>query len=145
MEYIIKPYRENDRSDILSIWQKSVKATHHFLNEADFVAIKAILHAFNFNNLDVHCLFSGEKMLGFIGIANQKIEMLFLDPEYIGKGLGLQLMNFAFNHYHVNAVDVNEQNISALNFYQKAGFKVYDKTEKDELGKSYPILKMKLS
>lgn len=144
MKYTIKPYRENDHSDILSIWEKSVKATHHFLREADFEAIKAILQAFNFSDLNVHCLFNGETMSGFIGIANQKIEMLFLDPQCIGKGLGLQLINFAFNHYQVNAVDVNEQNVSALNFYLKAGFRVYERTEKDDLGKGYPILKMKL-
>ncbi|MDA3614223.1 GNAT family N-acetyltransferase [Polluticaenibacter yanchengensis] len=144
MAYNIKPYLETYHSEVLATWEKSVKATHHFLTETDFNAIKSILQSFNFSDIHVHCLFDGDKMAGFTGIADAKIEMLFLDPAYIGKGLGRQLVNFAFDHYQVNAVDVNEQNTAALAFYQKAGFKVYERTEKDDQGKSYPILRMKI-
>lgn len=70
--------------------------------------------------------------------------MLFLDPKYIGKGYGKSLMDFAVLNQNANLVDVNEQNTNAKKFYQKYGFEIYERTEKDNLGKDYPILKMKL-
>jgi hypothetical protein len=70
--------------------------------------------------------------------------MLFLNPDYIGKGLGRQLIDFAFSNFDIRYVDVNEQNPKATEFYQKIDSKSFDRSEKDDLGKPYPILKMKL-
>lgn len=44
----------------------------------------------------------------------------------------------------IRYVDVNEQNPNALTFYKKMGFQVFERTETDELGNPFPILKMKL-
>ena len=71
--------------------------------------------------------------------------MLFLDPDYFGQGLGKILMNYAINELSVDKVDVNEQNINAVNFYQRLGFKTYERTDKDDQGKDYPLLRMKLN
>ena len=72
------------------------------------------------------------------------MEMLFLSPDFFGKGLGKQLINFVIKEMQVNKVDVNEQNNSAVAFYKKLGFETYERTENDNQGKNYPILKMKL-
>ena len=85
-----------------------------------------------------------EQLVGFIGVAGKKVEMLFMDPEFIGKGLGKKLMHFAINELDADEVEVNEQNEEALRFYIKQGFKVYERKEKDGQGKNYPILKMRL-
>lgn len=70
--------------------------------------------------------------------------MLFLDPKYFGQGLGRKLLNYAVQKLQANKVDANEQNVKARKFYQKFGFKTIGRTEKDEQGKNYPLLKMKL-
>lgn len=70
--------------------------------------------------------------------------MLFFSPEFIGMGFGRKLMEFAINELKADKVDVNEQNIQAIRFYQKFGFKVYERTDKDDQGKDYPLLRMKL-
>ncbi|WP_051113343.1 GNAT family N-acetyltransferase [Lunatimonas lonarensis] len=93
----ILPYSGNDRTAILDVWERSVLATHHFLTSDDFVEIKALVHFIDFNDFEVHCLKilpSGE-LVGFIGVADRKIEMLFFSPEYIGRGLGRKLIDFA--------------------------------------------------
>ena len=41
-------------------------------------------------------------------------------------------------------MDVNEQNTKAVEFYRKFGFETYERTEKDDEGKGYPLLRMKL-
>jgi putative acetyltransferase len=70
--------------------------------------------------------------------------MLFLDPQIFGKGLGLQLLNFAVKELKANKVDVNEQNVKAVKFYQKSGFKIFARTDQDDQGRKYPLLRMKL-
>lgn len=144
MNYRIVKYKDSHKTEILSVWEQSVKATHHFLMESDFEQYKKILQNFDFKDLDVFCLEENEKVVGFIGIHSEKIEMLFLNPDYIGKGLGRQLIDFAFSNFNIRYVDVNEQNPKATEFYQKIGFEIFDRSEKDDLGKPYPILKMKL-
>lgn len=141
----IIPYRDKYRDRLLNVWERSVLATHHFLNPADFEEIKSLVRTIAFNELSVFCLLKEEELLGFIGISGRKIEMLFLSPEYVGQGLGWKLLNFAVKEQNADQVDVNEQNYQAVGFYQKYGFEVFERTEKDDQGMNYPILRMKLT
>lgn len=141
---LIEKYHPSDKNQLLTVWEKSVLATHHFLSQEDFVFIKSLLQGMDFEMLNVYCLLDQRKVVGFIGIDDKKIEMLFLDPDYIGKGLGKQLMEFALSEHGATFVDVNEQNPNAVAFYQKFGFTTFERTEKDDLGKDYPLLRMKL-
>lgn len=142
--YKIEEYTDNDKEQILNVWEKSVLATHDFLKPADFEEIKALVQTIDFDHFDVYCLKQNNEVAGFIGVAEQKIEMLFFSPEYIGKGLGRKLTDFAFSELKADKVDVNEQNTNAVKFYKKLGFKTYERTDKDDQGKEYPLLRMKL-
>lgn len=141
--YQIEKYTPGFKSGILAVWEKSVLATHHFLRADDFAEIKEMLQNFDFSSLNVFCLTGNDEVIGFIGLHESKIEMLFLDPTYIGKGLGKRLMNFAISNLNAVEVDVNEQNAYAKAFYEKFGFKVFSRLGKDDAGRDYPILKMK--
>ena len=141
----IKPYQEKFREQLLSVWEKSVLATHDFLSPADFISIKEIVQTIDFNAFDVYCLMQEETVIGFLGVAERKVEMLFLDPDWCGKGLGKKLMDFAVTKLAADKVDVNEQNLRAVRFYEKLGFETYERTERDDQGKNYPLLRMKLS
>lgn len=143
MNYQIERYNTRFKDALLNVWERSVLATHDFLRTNDFVAIKEMLQSFDFGVLDVFCLLEHNEVIGFIGLHETKIEMLFLDPAYIGKGLGKYLINFAISELKASEVDVNEQNLQAKGFYEKMGFEVYSRTEKDDEGRDYPILKMK--
>ncbi len=87
---------------------------------------------------------ANEEVLGFEGVAEQKLEMLFLRPDCIGKGIGKALTRLAIDELDVTEVDVNEGNINAVAFYKQFGFEVYDRTPLDSTGKPYPILMMRL-
>lgn len=141
----ITTYRDKYHDQLLNVWERSVLSTHHFLNPADFEEIKSLVKTIDFYGLDVFCLLREEEVIGFIGISDHKIEMLFISPEYFGQGFGWKLMDFALREQHADMVDVNEQNSHAVRFYQKCGFKVFERTEKDDMGMDYPILRMKLT
>jgi len=141
----IQPYNDQMRDDLIFVWERSVRATHTFLNKDDITYYKSIVDGIDFNKFQVYCaLADGGELMGFIGVADEKIEMLFLHPSYIGQGIGGSLMDYALNNLGATQVDVNEGNRYAVEFYKRYGFEVYDRTEKDSEGKDYPILKMKL-
>ena len=140
----IKAYDQKYKQQILRVWEQSVLATHDFLTPVDFKEIKELVQTINFDHFQVYCLTKDDLAIGFIGVADKKIEMLFLDPEYFGQGLGKMLTNFAISELAADKVDVNEQNIKAVNFYKKSGFEIVERTEKDDQGRNYPLLRMKL-
>jgi len=138
----IVKYSDKYREQLLDVWEKSVLATHDFLIPSDFHAIKEIVKRIDFNAFDVYCLLQNDELAGFLGVAEQKVEMLFLSPNYFGKGLGKKLLHFAISELSADMVDVNEQNTNAVGFYRKFGFKTYERTDKDDQGRDYPLLRM---
>lgn len=144
-EFRIEKYQDSYRDQLLDVWENSVLATHHFLLPADFESIKALVLTMDFNDFQVYCLLNGSELAGFIGVADDKVEMLFIAPEFMGQGLGRRLMDFAIGSMQICKVDVNEQNGKALRFYQKIGFKIYERSPLDDQGKAYPILRMNMN
>lgn len=144
VSFEITEYSDTYKQQVLTVWEKSVLVTHDFLTSTDFKEIKELVNTINFNDFQVFCLVNGKVISGFIGVAEKKVEMLFLDPEYFGQGLGQKLLNFAVKELNANKVDVNEQNTKALKFYQKFGFEIVERTDKDDQGRNYPLLRMEL-
>lgn len=140
----IAPYKDKFRDKVLAVWEESVVATHNFLDPSDFKSIKEIVHTIDFNAFEVYCLLVDGEVGGFVGVADHKVEMLFLDPKYFGQGFGKKLMGYALVELKANKVDVNEQNLNSVIFYKKLGFEIYERTDKDDQGKNYPLLRMQL-
>ncbi|WP_309984255.1 MULTISPECIES: GNAT family N-acetyltransferase [Dyadobacter] len=84
-------------------------------------------------------------LAGFIGVAEDKIEMLFIHPDYFRQGLGQRLCLFAIQKLNARKVDVNEANPDAWAFYKKLGFDLLGRSEKDPSGNDFPILHLELS
>lgn len=131
---------------LILVWEKSVKATHLFLSEKEVEEIKkyipqalnGIAHLIIAENQD-------SRPVAFMGIEEQKLEMLFIAPEERGKGLGRKLIQYGMENFSVNELAVNEQNPLAKGFYEHMGFQVYKRTDHDEQGNPYPLLYMKLN
>lgn len=130
--------------NLLDVWESSVKATHLFLSEEERNKIKQYVPQ---ALTGVPVLLVAEKEdgtpAGFMGIAEQMLEMLFLSNESRGCGIGKLLLQYGIDNYSVNELAVNEQNPLAKGFYEHMGFEVYKRTELDEQGNPYPLLYMK--
>lgn len=81
--------------------------------------------------------------VGFMGVDDKRLEMLFVLDKYRGQGIGKQLLQYGIENYSINELTVNEQNPRAKGFYEHMGFEVYKRTELDEQGNPYPLLYMK--
>lgn len=130
---------------LLHIWEDSVRATHLFLSDPEIKKIKEYVPlAFNgVEHLIVAEKESGE-LVGFMGITEKRLEMLFLLSAERGKGIGRKLLEYGMQHYDVQELTVNEQNPQSVEFYQHMGFEVYKRTEQDEEGNPYPLLYMNM-
>ena len=119
---------------LLNIWESSVRATHLFLSakEIDSIkqyvprALREVPHLLAVKN-------EKEIPVGFMGIAEHRLEMLFISASERGKGLGKELLKYGMDTYSVTDLAVNEH----------MGFEVYKRTELDEQGNPYPLLYMR--
>lgn len=129
---------------LLDVWESAVKATHLFLSVDEINNIKQYVpQALK----DVPFLMVAESENGnpegFMGVADKRLEMLFVSNESRGQGVGRQLLQYGIKNYSINDLTVNEQNPLAKGFYEYMGFEVYKRTELDEQGNPYPLLYMK--
>jgi putative acetyltransferase len=145
LNYQIDTILESEYPEVVEVWEASVRATHAFLKEEDITYFKPLILLVYLKAVDLRCVRNDQhKITGFLGVAENKIEMLFIHPNAMGKGIGKTLVEYALKHMHATKVDVNEQNQQAVGFYEHVGFKTISKSELDSLGKPYPILHMEL-
>lgn len=128
---------------LLELWRASVEATHDFLTPAEIDRIAGYVpQALR----EVPCLVVAhddrDAPLGFAGVDQNKLEMLFVAPKARGQGVGSTLLAYAVEQLDVNRLDVNEQNPQAHGFYEHRGFKVVGRSETDGQGDPYPLLFM---
>ena len=131
--------------EVVEVWEASVRATHHFLKEEDIAYFKPLILNEYLKAVELRGVKNDQQqIIGFLGVAEDKIEMLFIHPDARGKGVGKWLVDYAIRQMKVTKVDVNEQNEQAVGFYEHVGFKTVSRSELDALGMPYPILHMEL-
>ena len=140
---MIRKIKETDYPRLIEIWESAVLNTHDFLKEEDFLYYKKQLPVY-FQYVTLVGFEQEGILAGFMGIAEENLEMLFVDNEYRGTGIGKILIAYATANLHVTKVDVNEQNTQAVGFYKYMGFNIVRRSELDGEGKEYPILHMQL-
>lgn len=128
---------------LFDVWEKSVRATHLFLSENDIRRLSPLIKpALSEIEILVIARNGQDEPAGFMGIGGEKLEMLFIHPDFRGKGLGRQMLETAIREHHVRRLDVNEQNPQARGFYEHLGFTVESRSEVDDFGNNFPILHM---
>jgi putative acetyltransferase len=134
-----------DYEKLITIWENSVRATHTFVTEEDIQYFKPLILNEYFDAVELFCnRDDNQKINGFIGVVEDKVEMLFVDACVRGRGIGKKLLTYAIRNLNVKKVDVNEQNPQAVGFYKYMGFQVVSRSPVDSLGKNYPLLLMEL-
>ena len=134
-----------DFDALTALWEASVRATHHFLDEAYIRYLKPLIRNEYLKSVELYGLRGNDgAIVAFMGVSERKIEMLFVDPAFREMGLGRHLVEYAIDRLHVTRVDVNEQNEQAAGFYARLGFRYVSRSETDGSGRPYPILHLEL-
>lgn len=135
----------SDYPELVRVWEASVRATHDFLPEGYILLLREhVLRKYLDAVMLVCCKDSKRHILGFAGVANGRVDMLFVAPEHRGQGIGRRLLRHAVHELNAERLDVNEQNPQALGFYLHEGFEIYGRSETDGLGQPYPLLHLRL-
>jgi putative acetyltransferase len=79
MDMHVRPARVEDRERLLELWERSVRATHHFLEHSDVVALRPLVaEELASDAADWWVLVSAPgALIGFLGFASDTIEALF--------------------------------------------------------------------
>ena len=142
----IRAAQAKDVEVLLDVWLRSVRATHSFVSEEDIQLFLPLVEVFlRSNESEIWVLRStSDQVMGFMGLSDNKIEALFLAPEFLRRGGGRRLVLYAQSNRGELTVDVNEQNVDAVRFYRALGFIVEGRSELDDTGRPYPLLHMRL-
>ncbi|MGH8080463.1 MAG: acetyltransferase [Lysobacter sp.] len=141
----IRPRIRTDHPILLDIWQRSVRATHDFLSEADIDALLPQVRDVYLDAVEVWVFDDAVgSPVGFIGLSDAQVEMLFLDPDRRGQGIGTRLLDHARALRGALTVDVNEQNPQAHGFYRRYGFVDTGRSPVDGQGRPFPLIHMAL-
>lgn len=128
---------------LVKLWDGSVRVTHHFLSEADIVRLRPFVEQGLRGIPTLGVAMADGHEVGFVGVDGDKVEMLFVEAQAIGHGVGRQLLEWATTSKGATRIDVNEQNTHAAAVYRHWGFAVYERTAVDDQGNPFPILRMK--
>lgn len=142
---IIRQATNADHPYLLNIWLRSVRATHHFLKESDIEELLPQLRDIYLPAVELRVAVDAEDCpLGFVGLNENHVEMLFIEPGLRGKGIGRTLLDHARRSRSQMSVDVNEQNPDAVGFYLHYGFIQTGRSPLDGEGRPFPLLHLSL-
>ncbi len=143
MTFKIDNIQKSEYPQVIEVWEASVRATHHFLREEDIEYFKPLILNTYLDAVELRCVRNNQnRIIGFLGVADDNLEMLFIEPKHRGQKIGQHLLDYAIRELNVHKVDVNEQNLQAVGFYEKYGFQTVRRSELDASGKPYPTLHM---
>ncbi|MDH5132957.1 MULTISPECIES: GNAT family N-acetyltransferase [unclassified Microbacterium] len=142
----IRPCRgEEEYAELVEIWRSAVRATHDFLEETDFARIESHLASDYFPAVTLTVAEQDGVPVGFAGVHDDGLEMLFVSDAVRGRGVGSALLAEVVVHQGVARVDVYEDNPGARGFYRSRGFVEVGRSALDGDGRPYPIIHMALS
>ena len=117
-KWAIHTPRLGDFAELTDVWESSVRATHDFLPDSYIQLLRPLVKDQYLDSVMLACCkdLARKKICGFVGVAANKVEMLFIHPDYRGLGIGKSLLSFAINELNAQELDVNEQNPQAIGF-----------------------------
>lgn len=134
-----------DYPALAAIWRSAVDATHDFLADKDRDEIESKLQTDYFPAVILSIAERDGRPVGFSGVLDGALEMLFVDAGQRSSGIGTRLLSHAIDEHNVSQVDVNEQNAAAAKFYERHGFDVVGRSDTDDAGRPYPLLHLRLN
>lgn len=129
------------KEELMKVWEESVRSSHHFLTEADLDFYRPRVMDVYLPSVDLYVV-RNPRIVAFMGLSSDMVEMLFVLPSEKGNGYGSALLDFAFRKKHIRKIDVNESNAEAYRFYLNRGYRVTGRDETDADGKPFPIIHM---
>lgn len=132
-----------DRMRLAEIWLDASRIGHPFLTEEDLLAQQAKVRDVYLPQAENWVAEIDGKPAGFIGLIDNFIGGLFVDPAAHGHGLGKALVLHAAKLKGALEVEVYADNLSAVAFYQRMGFVELLRHAHDDEGRPLEVIRMR--
>mgnify|MGYP003675188608 CR=1 FL=1 len=89
----IREVSQNCYQELIRVWESSVRAKYDFLTDDIITELKPLILKHIFDATELLCYTDiKNRILGFIGVSESNIEMLFIDAEYFDKEIERELI-----------------------------------------------------
>ena len=140
----IHPVGADDLPRVVDVWEASVRAEHDFVSEAYIQFFKPLVRDELLRLVELASVRSSDgDIVGFVGVADQRIEALFVHPALRRRGIGRLLVAYAVASRGATMVDLDEQNESAVSFFSSLGFAIVGRSNIDGVGKAFTRVHMR--
>ena len=138
----IRPYTDEDLSELLDVWYGASLIAHSFLSEEFFETERRQIAELWLPRAETMVYETDGRVVGFLALMGNKVGGIFVDPDYQGRGIGRALMNAARDSRPFLELDVFEVNSIGRRFYDMYGFEVVDRHVNEATGQ--PELRLRL-
>jgi len=139
--FSIRRAASDDRERLVDIWWQSARATHRFLSTPELEALLPEVRNLRLETLPTWVLCAPDsEAIGFLVMDGRAVDALFILPQWLRRGGGRRLLRHARLIAGPLTVEVNEQNVDAVEFYLAQGFEIVRRTPTDRAGRPYPLL-----
>ncbi len=122
MTHQIRKYKDEDLTEILSIWEKASQLAHSFLSDEFMIQERYNLPNMYIPAADTWIAEVDGKVVGFISLIGNEVGGLFVNPSFHKLGIGFSLMNIAKKLHGDLVVEVFKENTIGRMFYERYGF-----------------------
>lgn len=133
---MIRKYRQADLDALIDVWYSASKIAHYFLDNTSFERERVNIVSTYLPEAETWIYELDEKVVGFIALIGNEVGGLFVHPQYQGKGIGRSLMDHASKTRNKLVLNVFEDNLSAIRFYNKYGYIKIEEVLHEETGKN---------
>ncbi len=138
---MIRPYRDDDLSELLDVWHRASLAAHPFLTEAFFEAERRQIAEVWLPVTETTVFEADGRVVGFLALAGNEVGAIFVDPDYQRLGIGRALMDTARDSRPCLELEVFEANAIGRRFYAAYGFELVDRHIEEATG--HPALRLR--
>lgn len=135
----IRSAGEADFDVLTEIWEHGARSTHHFMDDDDFAEARPVIRDRLLPSMDVSVAEVDGAPVGFIGMRESHVVLLYLEPDHTRRGIGSALLR------HVDragplSVEVYEGNTDGMAFYRHGGFVESRRLPTDTFGRPFPVV-----
>lgn len=139
----IRPFRAEDTERLVAIWLEASRFAHGFLGEERLQLQSEQVRDIYLHQAENWVIIDNGEPAGFIGLMDQFIGGLFIDPHVHGKGLGRQVLDHALQLKKSLELEVYALNTQAHNFYLRNSFIETAREPVDAEGLPFAVIHMR--
>lgn len=127
---------EADFDALTDVWERAARSSHDFMDGEEFTSMRAFIRDSFLPSMQVWLVEVDGNPAAFVGVRDNHIELLYIDPPFHGHGIGTRLIQ----HVDATSVEVYADNTTGLAFYRSRGFVETARRERDPIGRPYPMV-----